>query len=84
MIGDIIRLFRLKCTDFFCIPSGFLQLVHDVFQRDREGEQFHAFGDFLKDVAYLRVYYVKEKRDEKTIESKSTESKTEAKEADKK
>ena len=40
--------------------------------------------DFLKDVAYLRVYYVKEKRDEKTIESKSTESKTEAKEADKK
>jgi len=40
--------------------------------------------DFLKDVAYLRVYYVKEKRDEKAIESKSTESKTEAKEADKK
>ena len=40
--------------------------------------------DFLKDVAYLRVYYVKEKRDEKTIESKSTESKPEAKEADKK
>lgn len=40
--------------------------------------------DFLKDVAYLRVYYVKEKRDENTIESKSTESNTEAKEADKK
>lgn len=40
--------------------------------------------DFLKDVAYLRVYYVKEKRDENVIESKSTESKTEAKEADKK
>ncbi|MBQ4407625.1 MAG: DUF4956 domain-containing protein [Bacteroidales bacterium] len=40
--------------------------------------------DFLKDVAYLRVYYVKEKRDENVIESKSTESNTEAKEADKK
>ena len=40
--------------------------------------------DFLKDVAYLRVYYVKEKRDENTIESKSTESKTEAKEAEQK
>jgi hypothetical protein len=40
--------------------------------------------DFLKDVAYLRVYYVKEKRDENTIESKSTESNTEAKEAEQK
>ena len=40
--------------------------------------------DFLKDIAYLRVYYVKEKRDAKAIESNSTETKTEAKEADKK
>ena len=39
--------------------------------------------DFLKDVAYLRVYYVKEKRDEKAIAA-AAETKSEAKEADKK
>lgn len=39
--------------------------------------------DFLKDIAYLRVYYVKEKRDEKAIAT-AAETKSEAKEADKK
>ncbi len=39
--------------------------------------------DFLKDIAYLRVYYVKDKRDEKAIAT-SAETKPEAKEADKK
>jgi len=39
--------------------------------------------DFLKDIAYLRVYYVKDKRDEKAIAT-TAENKPEAKEADKK
>ena len=38
--------------------------------------------DFLKDIAYLRVYYVKGKRDDKALAAaKSTDKKTEAKEA---
>jgi hypothetical protein len=37
--------------------------------------------DFLKDVAYLRVYYVKEKRDEADAKA---DTKTTAKEDDKK
>ena len=41
--------------------------------------------DFLKDVAYLRVYYVKEKRDEATAATDAkTDTKTTAKEDDKK
>lgn len=38
--------------------------------------------DFLKDIAYLRVYYVKTKREDKAIAgAKTTDKKTEAKEA---
>ena len=41
--------------------------------------------DFLKDVAYLRVYYVKEKRDETTAATDAkADTKNTAKEDDKK